>query len=164
MWPTITHIPVSASLCIGKTVYNKLYIETGLSYTYLHSSFETEMAKTDCSWHYLGIPLKIALKTISTGRVDQYASFGGQFDIPMHSKATENNASHTSDLWTGPFSSPAVWSLSLGYGVSFRLSDKIELFAEPTLQYHFRHDHKVPNYWTDNRLGISIPIGIRLKW
>ena len=158
------HLPISLSITANKTLTKRLSIETGVSYTFLHTTFETKSAKSDCSWHYIGIPLKLNLSTFSSDRLRLYASLGAQVDFPVYSNADVTAIHSYSDLRPGKFNSSVVWSLSASYGISFTLSKRIDLFLEPTIQYHFNHHHEVPDTWTDNPYGFSLPIGLRFKW
>lgn len=158
------HMPISFSATVNKALNNRLSIESGITYTYLHTTFETINAKSECHWHYIGLPLKLNIKTFSSERLKLYASFGGEVDFPVYSNADVTRLAINSDLRPGKFDSSTVWSLSASYGISLRLSKRIDLFLEPTLQYHFNHDHEVPNIWTDNSWGFSLPVGFRFNW
>ena len=158
------YLPISFSLNVNKSFTKNLSVESGLTYTYLHSTFETSRARSHCHWHYIGIPLKLNFKTYTFGRFRLYASIGGEVDIPVYSGADVDAVSSSPDLMSGKFDSSVVWSLSASYGVSFRLSRRVEIFLEPTLQYHFDHDFDVPNSWTDNPWGFSLPIGFRFNF
>ncbi|MDE6096924.1 MAG: sigma-70 family RNA polymerase sigma factor [Muribaculaceae bacterium] len=158
------YLPISFSLNVNKSFTKNLSVESGLTYTYLHSTFETSRARSHCYWHYIGIPLKLNFKTYTFGRFRLYASIGGEVDIPVYSGADVDAVSSSPDLMSGKFDSSVVWSLSASYGVSFRLSRRVEIFLEPTLQYHFDHDFDVPNSWTDNPWGFSLPIGFRFNF
>ena len=158
------YLPISFSLNVNKSFTKNLSMESGLVYTYLHSTFETSNAKSHCHWHYIGIPLKLNFKTFTFDKFRLYASIGGEVDIPVYSRADVEAVSTSTDLMSGKFDSSVVWSLSASYGVSFRLSRRVEIFLEPTLQYHFDHDFDVPNSWTDNPWGFSLPIGFRFNF
>lgn len=158
------YLPISFSLNVNKFITKNLSVESGLTYTYLHSTFETSRAKSHCHWHYIGIPLKLNFKTFTFDKFRLYASIGGEVDIPVYSRADVEAVSTSTDLMSGKFDSSVVWSLSASYGVSFRLSRRVEIFLEPTLQYHFDHDFDVPNSWTDNPWGFSLPIGFRFNF
>lgn len=158
------YLPISFSLNVNKSFTRNLSMESGLTYTYLHSTFETSRAKSHCHWHYIGIPLKLNFKTFTFDKFRLYASIGGELDIPVYSRADVEAVSTSTDLMSGKFDSSVVWSLSASYGVSFRLSRRVEIFLEPTLQYHFDHDFDVPNSWTDNPWGFSLPIGFRFNF
>lgn len=162
--PHKNHLPLSFSITANKRLTKLLSAEAGITYTYLHTTFETPHAKSDCNWHYIGIPLKLNLTTFTSKRVRLYASFGGEVDIPVYSNAHVTPLNGDSDLGSGQFSSPVVWSLSASYGISISISKRIDIFLEPTLQYHFNPTFEVPNAWTDNPWGFSLPIGFRFKW
>lgn len=158
------YMPISFSLAVNKPLTKTIGLETGLTYTYLHSKFETSTSRVNCHWHYLGIPLKVNLNTFSSSRFRLYASIGGEVDIPLYSNAVAEKTVMYPDLLTGKFNSSVVWSLSASYGISYNISNRIEIFVEPTLNYHFEHNHIVPNTWTDDKWGLSIPFGFRFKW
>ncbi len=157
------YLPVSFSVAVNKALDNTFSVETGLTYTYLHTTFESLPSYSNCHWHYLGIPLKLNAKLCNFSRVSMYMSAGGIMDIPLYSNAVVRTTSGTPDLWGGRFTSPVVWSLSASFGISIKLTKKIDVFLEPTLQYHFEHSVKVPNVWSDEKWGFSLPIGFRFN-
>ncbi|MDE6768299.1 MAG: hypothetical protein K2J78_01085, partial [Muribaculaceae bacterium] len=157
------YLPISFSVAVNKALDNTFSVETGLTYTYLYTTFESYPSISSCHWHYLGIPLKLDINLCSLRRVKMYTAIGGIMDIPLYSKADVTTTSGSSTLWGGKFNSPVVWSLSASYGISIKLSKKVDIFLEPTLQYHFDHNVTVPNVWSDEKWGFSLPIGFRFN-
>lgn len=157
-------LPVSVAFSVSRSLDDIFSVEGGVRYTYLHSTFETSAAVANCHWHYLGIPLKLNVKIYAAHRFKLYAGVGGAMDIPLYSNAVVTASSANPDLKPGRFSSPVMWSLQGNLGVALKLSKRVDLFLEPTLQYHFDQDYTVPNTWTDNRWGISLPLGLRLNF
>lgn len=155
------HLPVAISFAVNKPLSPTLGLESGLTYSYLNSTFEDTGFKSNCHWHYLGIPLKLNVLAFTFKSLDIYASAGGRMDIPLYSKSEVTNTLNNGGIESGRFSSPVVWSLSGNIGLSFRLTEKAALFIEPTLHYHFSHRVNVPNIWSDNRWSFSLPIGFR---
>lgn len=158
------YMPLSVTFSASRKFSERIELETGLTYTYLHTTFETANAKSHCHWHYLGIPLKLNVSLFSTDRFRMYVSAGAQFDIPLYSRADVSAVSASPDLQPGRFSSSAVWSVSMSCGFAYGLSSRTEIFVEPMMQHHFSHSFQVPNTWTDNPWGFSLPIGFRIKW
>lgn len=158
-------LPVSAGVYLHKSLNSLVGIETGLTYTFLHSSFYENLAVSDGRWHYLGIPLRLTFTNWNYRRLKLYAAAGIQFNIPIFSSATVSHAYRSNRyLPDGKFRSSAAWSASLSYGISFRFSQKFGVFMEPSLLYNFTHGFHVPNYWTDNRWGFALPIGFVLDF
>lgn len=158
------YMPVAFSVSVSKKMSQRISLESGLTYTWLHSKFEYGSARVHCHWHYLGIPLKLNVNIISSQKWRNYLSVGGEIDIPLYAKAVNEGFYSSLRLRTGRFTAYTAWSLMASYGVSFKVSDKVEIFVEPTLQYHFDHRHDVPNSWTDDPWGFSLPIGFRFTW
>lgn len=157
-------LPVSFAITAGKRLNNILSVESGLTYTYLHSVYDKGISKIDFHWHYIGIPLRLVVNACSIRRVSLYASAGGQVDFPVYCKGVARESRAASNFETGKFHAPVEWSLSAAMGVSFKVTDNFGIFMEPTLRYQFYKDADVPNIWTDNRWVFSIPIGLRFSW
>ena len=160
--PHHNHMPVTFAVTAQKNFNDWSGVETGISYTYLHTTFEDSGFITECHWHYIGIPFKLNLTVLHTPKLGIYGSFGGSLFIPVYSHANEKWA--TPSLKTGRFSSNPVWSIGAGLGVSLNLNKRIDLYLEPTIQYYFPSKQNVPNLWTDEPWGFTLPIGIRFKW
>ncbi len=156
-------LPITAVVTVSKNLNSIFSVESGVRYTYLHSSFFTSTSKAHCHWHYAGIPIKLNTKIHSTSRFRLYAGIGGMVDIPLYSTANVTTKAESPDLRPGRFRSPVSFALSANIGMSIHLFKKIDLFLEPTLQYRFKQDFTVPNYWTDEQWGISMPIGFRFN-
>ncbi len=155
-------IPVTVSATINKPLSNIFGVETGLTYTYLHTTLENGKNSSDCRWHYLGVPLKLTISNYSNKNLRLYATVGAQLDVPLLSTATSSGNSIF--LPYGKFNSPIVWSVGASYGLNINISKHMGIFIEPTVQYHFNHDYNVPNAWTDNKIVFSIPIGLRCNF
>lgn len=154
--------PISFTVAVNRAFSNVVGLETGVSYTYLHTKFENNRSEMHCHWHYLGIPLKMTFNTYSNRSVRLYASFGGEIAFPVATSSSVKGES--SPIFnTDHFCAPTEFSLSASYGISFRISDRVGIFVEPSLQYHFKATSNVPNIWTDNRWNFSLPLGFRFN-
>lgn len=156
--------PIVVVATVNKPISRFFGVETGITYTYLHSTFEKYGHSSDCRWSYIGLPLKITVNNYSSRCFNLYATAGVQLDIPVYSTAPTSGVYEKLDLPKGRFHSPVVWSVSASYGVSFNLTNHIGIFVEPSIQYHFDHNYEVPNIWTDSKLIFSLPIGFKLKF
>lgn len=157
-------LPITVGIKIEKRITSWLGIESGLTYTYLQSDFEYRKNQARCQWHYIGIPLKANLYAYLSSKIHLYVSMGGDFEIPAYSTTKPIKTENVLGYSYGKFKSPVVWSLSGSVGISVPLSQKIDIYIEPTLKYNFPHDYRVPNAWSEHPLNISIPIGVRFKW
>lgn len=157
------YLPLSFSVAVNKKLNTTFSVESGLTYTYLHTVFEGLSSVSNCHWHYLGVPLRINAGLFSYNRVRTYATVGGVMNIPLYSEARVKTFSGNPEFKSGEFKSPVVWSFSASLGLSIRLGKNVDVFLEPTLQYNFDHSVKVPNVWSDESWGFSLPIGFRFN-
>ncbi len=165
--PHKNDFPISFSLAVSRSLTKIIGLEAGLSYTYLSTTFEEGAARSHCHWHYLGIPVRLTFRSFQSGRFKLYGAVGGSVEVPLSSAASLSGSSASSIVKVmpnGSFSSPCVFTLTGSYGGAFKLSEKFELFVEPTLQLRLHNDAKVPNVWSDNTVGFSLPIGLRFNW
>lgn len=162
--PHRNHLPQSVTLTAERRLLPVVGLETGIGYTYIHSDFEGPLATTDCHWHYLSFPLKINLYAYKGPRFTIYGSLGGDIHIPVYSNADVHAEGINPGYGSGRFHSSPFWSVGGGIGISMSLSRYIDVYLEPSITYHFPNNDLVPNVWTDEPWGFSVPFGIRFKW
>lgn len=164
-WRRKHYLPITVGLTAEKRFSSWLGIEMGVAYSYLHSDYEGYMMSASCHWYYIEIPLKLNLYAYQSDRFSVYGSAGGRVAIPVYSNGVVHTVGHSIPNKIGCLDPKPVWSAGVGVGVSYRLSKRLNLYLEPSLQYHFPQDAKVPNIWTDDEpWSFSIPIGIRFSW
>lgn len=156
--------PISLAAMINRNIGDRISLASGVVYTYLYTSAEYNNTKAGCHWHYLGIPLKLNVKTFSTRKFRGDASIGAQFDIPVYTYTARTSGDSSDHLPFGRFSSNPVFSLTASYLIALKLNDKFDIYMEPTLRYNFKNDYQVPNIWSDEPFSISLPIGIRFNY
>ena len=144
--------PVSFGIKIRKGVASRFAIESGLTYTYLHTY--TNKERKDIKLHYIGVPLK-GVYTISDSRsFSFYGSIGGMVEKQVYGvskQPTGEIALKNSNL---------QWSLSASTGVNYRLGNLVGLFAEPGVSYFFNDGSNIPTIRKDNPLNFSFQIGL----
>ncbi|MDE6368558.1 MAG: sigma-70 family RNA polymerase sigma factor [Muribaculaceae bacterium] len=161
--PSKHYLPITIGVTVERRLTSWLGVESGISYTYLRTDFENNSNKTICHWHYLEVPLKVNLYAYDSSRFAVYGSIGGRYAIPVHSKVSYYNYSISGDTGMS-FKSPTSWAVGGSIGVSYHLSKRLDLYIEPSLQYHFPHEYKIQNIWNEERWHFSLPIGLRFNW
>lgn len=164
-WRRKHYLPITVGLTVEKHFVSWAAVETGLAYSYLHSDYEEYMQKASCHWHYIEIPLKLNLYAYHSERFSVYGSVGGRVALPVYSNGVISKIGKSSPTDIGWLDPKPVWSAGVSVGVSYRVLKRLNLFLEPSLQYHFPQDAKMPNIWTDDEpWSFSIPIGVRFSW
>lgn len=103
--------------------------------------------------HYLGIPVKLNITLAETPKLELYASVGGVADKCM-AGAPDNDFRHE----------PVQLAVMAGVGVSYKVSDKIALFAEPGVSHHFKTDSKLETLRTARPTNFNLICGLRMTY
>lgn len=139
-------LPVSLGLAVRYGLYERIWLESGLDFTKMHSRLDglhTVMV-------YAGIPLRVSYELYSKGPLEVYAGLGGEAEKCL--KAT---------LGGIKVSEPGLqWSGSALLGAQVRLARDTWIYVQPDLTYYFTKSTLV-SYRSENRLGLTVNAGLR---
>lgn len=137
-------MPVTAGVTVEKKFNKHLALETGLLYTNLRAAQNL---------HYLGIPVKLNVTLAETPKMELYASVGGVADKCI-AGAPDNDFRHE----------PVQLAVTAGVGISYKVSDKIVLFAEPGVSHHFKTDSQLETLRTARPTNFNLICGLRMTY
>ena len=165
---------VPFSIGAGIRVYfaPRLSLGSGLSYSMLTRTFSgvynevsggvlTSSVEGDVhhTMHYIGIPLNLYYDVLNTKNFKFYVYGGGKAEYCVSNKYR---------MYTSPevnFSDPVKglqYSVGLGLGVEFRLSDKMGLYLDPGACYYF-NCNQPKSVRTDKPLMVNFEAGLRFN-
>lgn len=164
--------PVKTGLILNFPLYRALGIETGLTYTYLNSSFKATSGDTETedtqTLRYVGIPLNLTVRVFDSRYFSAYASAGGLAERCVSGKvvsATYENGVKTKDLGSSKLKIDNLqWSANIAAGLQFNVTKNIGLYAEPGLSYHFDDGSGVKTIYKEHPLDFSISFGLRFSF
>lgn len=136
-------MPTGGSITLERQLNDWLSLESGIKYTYMHSGAQT--------LHYLSIPVKANATLAKLSKVDIYATAGGSADkcvSATHSSANEN----------------IQFTAMAGIGVRYHLSNKIAVFAEPTITHYFNNESKYTSYRAEKNNAFSLQSGLCMNF
>ncbi len=136
-------MPVSASVMLEQPLGKKFSLEGGLQYSNLRSDGQ--------NLHYIGIPVKMNYTLASNRKVDWYASIGGVADKCI-AGAPDNSEE------------PIQLALTAGIGMIYKICDKVALFAEPGISYHFKTSSALETVRTERPTNLNLICGIRMTY
>lgn len=151
--PLATHKqPFSLGLTVRKELSERWGVESGLVYTQLNSTLTTDNASSfaqDQTLHYVGIPVKTDLSLYKNKHVNLYASAGGMVEKCVGGKVKAD---------------PLQLSLTAAVGLQYKLSDRLSLYAEPGLSYHFDDGSPVTTIRKEKPLHMNLLCGVRMTY
>lgn len=159
------HLPLSFGLLFSKKIDKGLYLESGLVYTFLHTSF-TDMGwgdwKADQKLHYLGLPVSLKVDLWSRNKWSVYLSGGMMFEKGLWSVYEQHQYWNNADQLVMIEKQIEGWQFSLNgsTGFAYKIAKQTDLYAEPQISYFF--DQAQPlSVRTEMPLSIGVKAGLR---
>ena len=160
--------PIKVGISVRYDIDNRWSISSGLTYSYLRSSFDYSEGKAFGSGvqklHYVGLPLAADYNIISAKKLKVYLSAGGEVQKLVCGKATmdgvnipEADANH--DIKEGGMQ----WSLNAAIGAEYNFVDNFGIYIEPGVSHYIDNHSKVDNYYKYKPTNFSLNVGLRLS-
>ena len=152
-------MPLSVGLSLQYPLSEHLWLESGLSYTYLSSSFKRTMpaeVMTDKQrLTFLGIPVRVGCDLWRSLGLTVYGSAGIQADFCVKSTMTtmQGQRDFTRDR--------VQFSFGIDAGASYEFVRQLSLYFQPSLHYYPDNGSKVENIYTDHPLQLTFQLGLR---
>ena len=159
-------IPVSAGLNVRIGTGGRWSFGTGLSWTLLQRSFYGTFRENDQTpvyseihhtLHYVGIPVNAYYTMLQGGQVGLYGFAGGSVEKALSSRFRDTGGH-------GLFYKESVdgvqFSLNAGFGVQFRLADRLGLYVDPSLRWYIP-GNQPKSIRTQQPLMMNFEVGLR---
>ena len=163
-------VPVTVGVGVQYELTNRWALETGVTYTYLHSTGKSEGVftyTTTQQLHYVGVPLSASYKFIDANRFEMYARAGGAVERAVSAKRIQTIGTADEDLsnsTTQKIDRQGVQlSTSVAVGAELKLSRHIGLYAEAGAGYFFDNNQPL-SYRTEHPLSLTLQAGARFHF
>lgn len=163
-------VPVTVGVGVQYELTDRWAIESGVNYTYLHSTGKSEgtfIYTTSQELHYIGVPLSASYKFIDGNRFELYARAGGAVERAVAAKrmqtvgTTEENFNNST---TQKIECQGVQlSASVGVGAELKISQRVGIYAEAGAGYFFDNNQPL-SYRTEHPLSLTLQVGARLHF
>ncbi len=142
-------------------------LSSGVTYSYLHSSFDYSEGKASGTGkqnlHYLGIPLSASYCFLKAGNLRLYATAGGEMEKLIGGKRTLSGSNIPEDLESETVKESSLqWSVNGGIGAEYRLSPTLGFYLEPGISHYFNNGSDIENYYKEHSTAFSLNIGMRI--
>ena len=160
--------PIKVGISVKYDIDNRWSISSGLTYSYLRSSFDYSEGKAFGSGvqklHYVGLPLAVDYNIISAKKLKVYLSAGGEVQKLVCGKATRDGvniaeADVNHDIKEGGMQ----WSLNAAIGAEYNFVDNVGIYIEPGVSHYIDNHSKVDNYYKYKPTNFSLNVGLRLS-
>ncbi|KFF22360.1 outer membrane beta-barrel protein [Chryseobacterium sp. JM1] len=162
-------IPVTFGLSMYYNIGKRWGIGTGVNYTKLtselHSGSNSNYIKGEQSIHYIGIPVQVNYNVIQKGRFTGYVTGGVLAEKAVAGKLRTKyivNDEVTDSQDERLDVKPVQFSVNSAVGLQVKIIDKIGIYAEPGIGYHFKNDSQLNTIYKEKPLNFNMKFGIRL--
>ena len=164
--------PVRAALSLSYPLNDTFWLESGLTYSVLHSTYTISSGVTVSEDNqvlsYLGIPLNLRANILNKDMFSLYLIGGG-----MAEKCLRGSVNSATTVSGAPRGEPTVrkldikplhWSANASAGLQFNVKDRLGIYAEPGLSYHFANKAAVRSIYTERPLDFVMTFGTRFAF
>ena len=163
-------VPVTVGVGVQYELTDRWALETGATYTYLHSTGRSEGVfsyQTSQELHYVGVPLTASYKFIDGNRFELYARAGGAIERAVAAKrvqtvgTTDENLSNSTSQKID--CKGVQLSATVAVGAELKLSQRVGIYAEAGAGYFFDNNQPL-SYRTEHPLSLTLQAGARLHF
>lgn len=160
--------PVTVGVGVSYWLNNRFSLQSGLNYTFLSSSWETNggayRSETKQKLHFLGIPLSLSYKIAEWKQIQFYAAAGGMAEVNVAGKLQSKIFSKNEEFsrenehirmkeW--------LWSVNGRVGASYPLLRFVNVYAEAGVGYYFDNGSKMETLRSDKPFNVNLQAGFR---
>lgn len=169
--------PISLGVLTSFNITPKLQIETGLIYTHLSSETtnrsESFTNTEKVQFHYLGVPLNINYTLLSVNKLNLFVTAGTMVEKDINGKIRYNDEKDISSVVNGGYANESSakinqknpqWSIAGGVGITYPLYHKTHLFGKVGGRYYINANNEYKTYYSDEKLGLDIQVGIKFNF
>ena len=152
-------LPLSLGLSVRLPLTPRLWVESGLSYTVVSSTFTHRLnaitTTDEQRLYYVGIPVNVGYHVWQAGRLKTYVSGGVQGDVCVKSTME-------SQAGKGAFDRDRMqFSFNLSAGVEYELLPHSSLYFQPGFSYYPDNGSRLQNIFKEKPLLPSLQFGVR---
>ena len=160
-------MPFSFGAGISYALTNRLALQSGLTYSYLLSSWETNGAyngKTKQKLHYLGIPLSLNYTIMQWHRLQWYANAGALAEVNVAGKLDTrlyNGKELVSRSSEHIRMKEWLWSVNAKTGLSYPLLRFLSVYGEVGVGYYFDNGSTIETVRSEKPFNVNLQAGFR---
>ena len=143
-------LPVSLGITARMELTPRTGVESGLEYTYLHSTIDSDGGQMSQRLHFVGIPVRMDTRLWTGNGLDLYAGLGVKAEKCIAASMGFVNCEEPRFQWsTGAFA-----------GVQYRIGARSHLYFQPEFSYSLTKTDLV-TYRTETPIVFTLNAGMR---
>lgn len=162
-------MPVTFGASVYYNIGKRWGIGTGITYTKLssdlHSGSDLNYIQSDQTIHYVGIPVQVNYNVIEKAAFTGYLTAGTLIEKSVSGSlktkyVVENTLKDETEEKLS--SKPTQISVNAAAGVQLNITNRLGIYAEPGLGYHFKDNSTLNTIYKEKPLNFNLKFGLRL--
>lgn len=162
-------MPVTFGASVYYNIGKRWGIGTGITYTKLssdlHSGSDSNYIQSDQTIHYVGIPVQVNYNVIKKAAFTGYLTGGALIEKSVSGSlktkyVVENTLKDETEEKLS--SKPTQISVNAAAGVQLNITNRLGIYAEPGLGYHFKDNSDLNTIYKEKPLNFNLKFGLRL--
>lgn len=163
-------MPVTFGASVYYNMGKRWGIGTGITYTKLssdlHSGSDLNYIQSDQTIHYVGVPVQVNYNVIKKARFTGYLTAGTLIEKSVSGSlktkyVVENTLKDETEEKLS--SKPTQISVNAAAGVQLNITNRLGIYAEPGLGYHFKDNSTLNTIYKEKPLNFNLKFGLRLS-
>ena len=150
-------MPLNIGASLAYSITNRLALESGITYSYLHSSINQNETNYDRHLHYLGVPLALQYKVLDRPKFSAYVSGGGSVAYCLGGKLVKPGV-----ITVEINDHPVQTALTASAGANYRIAGPFSIFGEVAFNRFFNDGTGLETYYSQNPYAPSFKAGARI--
>ena len=162
------HTPIRFGFSVSYALNDRLALQSGLSYSYLRSEWETNdtyHTDTDQRLHFIGVPLSLVYRIAEWKRFGVYASAGGMAELNVTGKRRVTLYSDDVEIMRESEHlrmKDLLWSVNASVGVNYPIFRFLYAFAEVGAGYYFDNGSEIQTIHSEKPFNARFQLGFAL--
>ena len=162
-------MPVTFCASVYYNIGKRWGIGTGITYTKLssdlHSGSDLNYIQSDQTIHYVGVPVQVNYNVIKKAGFTGYLTAGTLIEKSVSGSlktkyVVENTLKDETEEKLS--SKPTQISVNAAAGVQLNITNRLGIYAEPGLGYHFKDNSTLNTIYKEKPLNFNLKFGLRL--
>lgn len=162
-------MPVTFGASVYYSIGKRWGIGTGITYTKLssdlHSGSDANYIQSDQTIHYVGVPVQVNYNVIKKAAFTGYLTAGTLIEKSVSGSlktkyVVENTLKDETEEKLS--SKPTQISVNAAAGVQLNITNRLGIYAEPGLGYHFKDNSTLNTIYKEKPLNFNLKFGLRL--
>ena len=150
-------MPLNIGVSLAYSITKRLALESGITYSYLHSSVSEPGNDYYRHLHYLGVPLALQYKVLDRPKFSAYVSGGGSVAYCLGGKLVKPGV-----ITVEINDHPVQTALTASAGANYRIAGPFSIFGEVAFNRYFNDGTGLETYYSQNPYAPSFKAGARI--